>query len=109
MLVRAAGRSRGWPVLAALAWLGVEFLAARVPFGGFGWLRLGYTQIDSPLAGLYPFIGVAGVSFSVVLTGQPGRLDPAGALKAAPGLVRGVAGRRHRRRHRRYRDPDPAP
>lgn len=64
VLVRAAGRSRGWPVLAALAWLGVEFLAARVPFGGFGWLRLGYTQIDSPLAGLYPFIGVAGVSFS---------------------------------------------
>ena len=72
VLVRAAGRSRGWPVLAALAWLGVEFLAARVPFGGFGWLRLGYTQIDSPLAGLYPFIGVAGVSFSVVLTGQLG-------------------------------------
>ena len=27
VLVRAAGRSRGWPVLAALAWLGVEFLA----------------------------------------------------------------------------------
>ena len=33
--------------------------------------------------------------------GTAGRLDPAGALQAAPGLVRGVAGRRHRRRHRR--------
>lgn len=32
------------------------------PFGGFGWMRFGYTQVDSPLAVFYPYLGVVGVS-----------------------------------------------
>lgn len=47
-----AGRTRWWPVLGAGAWVLMEYAAARVPFGGFGWLRLGYAMIDSPLSGL---------------------------------------------------------
>jgi apolipoprotein N-acyltransferase len=63
------GRLRAWPLLAAAAWTGVEYLYAHYPFGGFGWTRIGYTAVDSPVAGLYPIIGVAGVSFMMALLG----------------------------------------
>jgi apolipoprotein N-acyltransferase len=35
---------------------------------GFPWLNLGYSQTDTPLAGLAPWIGVYGMSFAVVTT-----------------------------------------
>jgi apolipoprotein N-acyltransferase len=63
-------RARWWPVLVAAAWVGVEFCYGRFPFGGFGWTRTAYTAVDTPLAGMLPFIGVAGVSFLVPLLGQ---------------------------------------
>ena len=36
---------------------------------GFPWLFLGTAQVDGPLAGLAPLVGVYGVSFWVVMTG----------------------------------------
>lgn len=64
-------RGRVWtPWLSAGLWVAVEALFSYWPFNGFGWLRLGYTQIDSPLAGLLPFAGVALASFAVALIGQ---------------------------------------
>lgn len=65
--LRAASGLRGEALLAAGLWTAVEFVQQRWPFGGFAWLRLGYTQIESPLAGWYPFVGAAGVSTVVVL------------------------------------------
>lgn len=66
-----AARGRSWtPWLSAGLWVSVEALFSRWPFNGFGWLRLGYTQIDSPLAGLLPLGGVALVSLAVALVGQ---------------------------------------
>ena len=46
----------------------VEILRMKFPFGGFGWGRLGFTQVDS-LAWLYPFIGITGISLLVSLCG----------------------------------------
>ncbi len=67
VLIRLAGRSRYWPLLAAGCWLSVEYVFSSQPFGGFPWLRLGYTAIDSPLAGLLPLVGVPGAGFAVAL------------------------------------------
>ena len=64
------GRLRVWPVAAACAWVLIEFGYARIPFGGFGWTRLGYAAVDTPLAGFFPVVGVVGVSFGVALLGQ---------------------------------------
>ena len=48
----------------------VEFAYSRIPFGGFGWSRIAYAAVDTPLAGFLPFIGVAGLSFVVALVAQ---------------------------------------
>ncbi|MCW5954237.1 MAG: apolipoprotein N-acyltransferase, partial [Propionibacteriaceae bacterium] len=69
-LMFAMRRLALWPVGAATAWVAVEALISRWPFDGFGWMRLGYTMTDAPLAGLYPLIGVAGVTFVIALIGQ---------------------------------------
>lgn len=59
----------GWPVWLAFAWVGIEFLSARIPFGGFAWSRLSFTTADQPLAGYLWLIGAPGVSALVALTG----------------------------------------
>ena len=58
-----------WPLIAACSWTGTEWLAQRVPFGGFDWSRFAYTVADQPLGGLLPVIGAGGVSFVVAATG----------------------------------------
>ena len=44
----------------------IELLRMKWPFGGFGWGRIGHTQVEL-IPGLYSIVGVAGVSFSVTL------------------------------------------
>lgn len=44
----------------------VELLRMKIPFGGFGWGRIGFTQIDS-FSSLYPIFGVTGISFLSLL------------------------------------------
>lgn len=43
----------------------VEIARMKWPFGGFGWGRVGHTQIEY-LSGLYSIVGVAGITFVVV-------------------------------------------
>jgi apolipoprotein N-acyltransferase len=64
------GRLRWWPLAAACCWVLIEYAYSRIPLGGFGWTRIGYTAVDTPLAGFFPIIGVAGVSFAVALITQ---------------------------------------
>lgn len=63
-------RLRGWPVWAAACWVAAELAYSSFPFGGFGWTRLAYAAVDTPLNGWFPVVGVAGVSFLVALVGQ---------------------------------------
>ncbi|MEY3168106.1 MAG: hypothetical protein RLY44_86, partial [Actinomycetota bacterium] len=43
----------------------IEIARMKWPFGGFGWGRVGHTQVEY-LSGLYSIVGVAGVTFVVV-------------------------------------------
>ena len=44
-----------------------ETLMRTIPFTGFGWSRLGFTQVSSPFADVYPYLGVAGATFLIAL------------------------------------------
>ncbi|MGJ3509625.1 apolipoprotein N-acyltransferase [Enemella sp. A6] len=59
----------GWPVWLAAAWSACEFWFSRQPWGGFPWMRLGFTSVESPYGGWLPLLGVAGVGFLITLTG----------------------------------------
>jgi len=54
-------------VVAPCAWVLVEWLRGWL-FTGFPWLALGYSQLDSPLAGWAPVVGVYGVSMMLMLS-----------------------------------------
>lgn len=53
----------------ALLWVGFEQLRSMVPFGGFPWGRMAFSQADSPLARLAWLGGVPLVSFIAVCVG----------------------------------------
>lgn len=62
-------RLPGAPVWAAAIWVAQEAARSRVPFGGFPWGRLGFSQADGPFAALAAYGGVPLVTFTVALTG----------------------------------------
>ena len=86
-------RLRLWPLAAACCWVLVEFAYSRIPFGGFGWTRLAYAVVDTPLAGFFPVVGVAGVSLLTALLGQlPAWLVRTAATRSSAGPWRLQAG-----------------
>lgn len=60
--------SRNWlgALAFASAWALGEWLRGTV-FTGFPWLASGYAQVDGPLAGFAPIVGVYGVGWAVAL------------------------------------------
>lgn len=55
------------PALVAALWVLREQLLGTWPYGGFPWGRVGITQADSPLASVASWVGVAGLSFLIVM------------------------------------------
>jgi apolipoprotein N-acyltransferase len=52
--------------VAPILWQVTEFLRSYI-LTGFAWLELGYSQLDSPLRGYFPIIGVNGVTLLLTI------------------------------------------
>ncbi len=61
------GRSGLLPATVAGLWTLREAIASTWPYGGFSWGRVAMSQSDSPLASLFSWLGISGVSFTMVL------------------------------------------
>jgi apolipoprotein N-acyltransferase len=61
-------RLPGAPVWVATTWVLQEFLRDRIPFGGFPWGRLAFSQAGTPLRWFAALGGAPLVSFAVALT-----------------------------------------
>ena len=96
-----AQRLRFSPLWIAGAWVVQEAIRDRVPFGGFSWGRLAFSQSSSPLTGLAAIGGAPLMTFAVALGGgllavavrnlsrrSPGeRWRPAVAVAALAGML----------------------
>ncbi|HEY3503449.1 MAG TPA: apolipoprotein N-acyltransferase [Actinocatenispora sp.] len=58
-----------WAPLTGTLWVAQEALRDRLPWGGFPWGRLAFSQQDGPLAGLAALGGAPLVTFGVALSG----------------------------------------
>ncbi|WP_049821569.1 apolipoprotein N-acyltransferase [Kineococcus radiotolerans] len=64
------GAGRWWNLLAvAGGWVLLEAARSRVPFGGFPWARLAFSQVDGPILGWARVGGAPLVTFTVALVG----------------------------------------
>lgn len=58
-----------WYFYLPVAFVALEEIRARFPFGGFGWLRIGFSQADSPYVRLASLGGVSLLSLATLLLG----------------------------------------
>jgi apolipoprotein N-acyltransferase len=49
-------------------WLLIEYLRGCLVLNGFPWLQIAYSQLETPLAGYIPILGVYGTGFLAALT-----------------------------------------
>jgi apolipoprotein N-acyltransferase len=78
-----------WMLLLPAAWVLAEWLRGWF-LSGFPWLALGYSQLETPLSGYAPVLGVYGVSLAVAVTGGAlvaALLGDARERRAAAGVV----------------------
>jgi apolipoprotein N-acyltransferase len=67
VVVRRLG---GWPLWFAGLWAASEWLKSTVPFGGFPWGVVAFSQTDGPLLSVVHVGGASLLSFAVVLVGS---------------------------------------
>ncbi len=99
---RMKGASSGWLLLLLmpLIWALFEWIRGWI-FTGFPWLGIGYSQIDSPLRGWAPIVGIYGLNWLVALTAgalvwwlkdrQTGRLNRGAIAVVITALASGQA------------------
>ncbi len=68
-LAVAVRRLPGWPLWFAGLWAAQEWLKSTVPFGGFPWGVVAFSQTDGPLLSIAQVGGAPLLSFAVVLVG----------------------------------------
>jgi apolipoprotein N-acyltransferase len=80
-------RAPAWPVWAAALWVVEEALRDRLPFGGFPWGRLAFSQGHTPLTPLAAVGGAPLVTLGVAAVGVALITRPRPAVLLAPLLV----------------------
>lgn len=83
----AASRLAAWPFWAACFWVGQEALRDRLPFGGFPWGRLAFSQGHTPLTPLAALGGAPLVTLAVAAIGVALITRPRRAMLLAPLLI----------------------
>jgi len=61
------GKAMRLLLVAPSVWVAIEWIRGWF-LSGFPWMSLGYGQIDSPLAGIAPVLGVYGISLAVMFS-----------------------------------------
>lgn len=69
LLAVVVRRLPGWPLWFACLWVLAEWLKSTIPFGGFPWGVVGFSQDNGPLLVIAHFGGAPLVSFAVALVG----------------------------------------
>jgi apolipoprotein N-acyltransferase len=69
LIAAASRRLPLWPAWAAGAWMTGEALRARIPFGGFPWGAVAFSQPDGPLLPAASLLSATGLGFLVALSG----------------------------------------
>jgi apolipoprotein N-acyltransferase len=55
-------------IVMPIIWLLIEYFRGCLMLNGFPWLQIAYTQLETPLAGYIPIVGVYGTGFLTALT-----------------------------------------
>ena len=77
-----------WYFYLPVSFLVLEELRSRFPFGGFGWLRIGFSQVDAPYARLASIGGVSLLSLATLLLGVAAfQLAKRGSGLTLPGIA----------------------
>ena len=87
------------PLVTALLWVGQEALRSRLPWGGFPWGRIAFSQDESPFLHLAALGGAPLITFAVAFAGgliaaavlRPWRRDVARQLLRAVTLIAAAA------------------
>ena len=89
-LVARLAQGESWRLLfvGPAAWVLMEWVRSWV-LTGFPWMALGYGQIDLPLAGWAPVLGVYGVSFMLVMSAAA--IIPTLMATSSGGRIGGIA------------------
>ena len=85
MALALVTRLPAWPLWASAAWVGEEALRDRLPFGGFPWGRLAFSQGHTPLTPLAalggaPLVTLGVAALGALLVRAPGRAVVLGPL-----------------------------
>jgi apolipoprotein N-acyltransferase len=77
-----------WYFVLPVAFLALEEIRSRFPFGGFGWLRIGFSQVDAPYVRLASIGGVSLLSLATLLLGVAAfQLAKRGSGLTLPGIA----------------------
>jgi apolipoprotein N-acyltransferase len=69
LIAVASRRLPFWPIWAAAGWMTGEAIRARLPFGGFPWGAVAFSQPDGPLLPVASLLGAPALGFLTALAG----------------------------------------